>query len=143
MAKINIYLHFESKTEEAFNFYKSVFGGQFSTFLRYSNVPDKSGFGEIPDTEKNKIMHVELPIGNTHTLMGADTLESMRQKITFGNNFAIFIRTSSRGETEKIFNGLSTDGKITMPLTKTFWSEYFGTCNDKFGIPWKVSYEIK
>jgi PhnB protein len=143
MAIINIYLHSEGKTEEAFNFYKSVFGGEFCTFVRYSDMPDQSGFGEVSDGEKEKIMHVALPIGNGNTLMGADTLESMRHEIKTGNNFSISISTESKEETERFFNGLSTGGKVTMPLAKTFWSEYFGMCVDKFGILWMVNFDIK
>ncbi|HEX8396594.1 MAG TPA: VOC family protein [Pyrinomonadaceae bacterium] len=143
MAIINIYLHSEGKTEEAFNFYKSVFGGEFCTFLRYSDMPDQSGFGEVSESEKAKIMHVALPIGNGNTLMGADTPEFMRHEIKPGNNFSISISTDSREETERIFNGLSTDGKVTMPLAKTFWSEYFGMCSDKFGILWMVNFDGK
>ncbi|HEX8568221.1 MAG TPA: VOC family protein [Pyrinomonadaceae bacterium] len=143
MAIINIYLHSEGKTEEAFNFYKSVFGGEFCTFLRYSDMPDQSGCGEVSESEKAKIMHVALPIGNGNTLMGADTPEFMRHEIKPGNNFSISISTDSREETERIFNGLSMDGKVTMPLAKTFWSEYFGMCSDKFGILWMVNFDGK
>ena len=142
MAIINIYLHSEGKTEEAFNFYKSVFGGEFCTFLRYSDMPDQSGFGKVSESEKAKIMHVALPIGNGNTLMGADTLESMRHEIKPGNNFSVSVSTKSREGTERIFNGLSNGGKVTMPLAKTFWSEYFGMCNDKFGILWMVNFDI-
>ena len=140
MALINIYLHSEGNTEEAFNFYKSIFGGEFDTFLRYRDMCDDSGFGNVSESEKEKIMHVALPIGNGNTLMGADTLESMRHEIKPGNNFSISVSTESREETERIFNGLSNGGKVTMPLAKTFWSEYFGMCNDKFGILWMVNF---
>ena len=143
MATINTYLHSDGNTEAAFNHYKSVFGGEFCTFLRYGEMCEQSGFGEISESEKEKIMHVALPIGKGNTLMGADTLESMRHEIKPGNNFSISISTESREETEKIFNGLSTGGKVTMPLAKTFWSEYFGMCVDKFGILWMVNFDIK
>lgn len=139
MATMNIYLHSEGKTEEAFNFYKSVFGGEFHAFLRYREMCDDSGFGPVSEDEKEKIMHVALPIGKENVLMGADTLKSMCNGINTGNNFAISISTQSREETERIFNGLSTGGKVTMPLAKTFWSEYFGVCSDKFGILWMVN----
>ena len=142
MAIINIYLHSEGNTEEAFNFYKSIFGGEFCTFVRYSDMPDQSGFGEVSDGEKAKIMHVALPIGGGNTLMGGDTLESMRHEINTGNNFSISISTESKEETERIFNGLTVGGKVTMPLAKTFWSEYFGMCVDKFGIRWMVNFDI-
>lgn len=143
MAIINIYLHSDGTTEEAFNFYKSVFGGEFTTFLRYRDICDQSGFAEVSESEKEKIMHVGLPIGKENILMGADTLESMRHRINIGNNFSISISTESREETERIFNGLAEGGKVTMPLAKTFWSEYFGMCSDKFGILWMVNFDIR
>jgi PhnB protein len=143
VAIINTYLHFEGNTEAAFNFYKSVFGGEFATFQRYSNIPDQSGFGEVSEGEKEKIMHVALPIGKENVLMGADTLNCMRHQISIGNNSSISISTESKEETERIFNGLAEGGKVTMPLTKTFWSEYFGMCSDKFGIQWMVNYDHK
>jgi len=140
MATINIYLHSEGHTEEAFNFYKSVFGGEFATFLRYREMCDSSGFGEVSEDEKEKIMHVALPIGKENVLMGSDTLKSMKHEINTGNNVSISISTQSREETERIFHGLSEGGKVTMPLAKTFWSEYFGMCSDKFGILWMVNF---
>ncbi len=143
MAIINIYLHSEGNTEEAFNFYKSIFGGEFATFLRYNDIPDQSGFPEVSEDEKEKIMHVALSIGKENVLMGADTLKSMRHEINRGNNFSIYISTASRKETERIFNGLAEGGKVTMPLGKTFWSEYFGMCSDKFGIQWMVNFDSK
>jgi PhnB protein len=140
MAIINTYLHSEANTEEAFEFYKSIFGGEFSTFLRYREMCDQSGFPEISEDEEEKIMHVALPIGKENVLMGSDTLKSMRHEIQVGNNFSISVSTESREETERIFNGLSNGGRVTMPLAKTFWSEYFGMCNDKFGILWMVNF---
>ncbi|MDQ6787203.1 MAG: VOC family protein [Acidobacteriota bacterium] len=142
MAIINIYLHSEGNTEEAFNFYKSIFGGEFATFVRYSDIPNQSGFPAVSDGEKEKIMHVALPIGNENVLMGADILESMCHEIKTGNNFSISIATESREETERLFNGLAAGGKVTMPLAKTFWSEYFGMCVDKFGILWMVNFDL-
>jgi len=88
-------------------------------------------------------MYAALSIGKENVLMGADTLKSMRQEINSSNNFSIYISTESREETEKIFKGLAEGGKVTMPLAKTFWSEYFGTCVDKFGILWKVNFDSK
>lgn len=143
MATMNIYLHFEGNAEEAFNFYKSVFGGEFDAFLRYREMCDDSAFGPVPEDEKEKIMHAALPIGKENVLMGNDTLKSMCNGINTGNNFSISISTQSREETERIFNGLSEGGKIMMPLAKTFWSEYFGVCGDKFGISWMVNFDSK
>jgi PhnB protein len=143
MATINTYLHSHGNTEEAFNHYKSIFGGEFCTFVRYSDVPDQPGFPDVSEEEKEKIMHVALPIGGGNTLMGADILKSMCHEIKPGNNFSISVSTESREESEKIFNGLAAGGKVTMPLAKTFWSEYFGMCADKFGILWMVNFDGK
>jgi PhnB protein len=141
MTQINPYLNFNGNTEEAFEFYKSVFGGEFVTVMRFGDAPPCPEMGELSASEREKIMHVALPIGNGNVLMGTDALESMGQKLTAGNNFSLSVSTVSREETEKIFNGLSEGGKVTMPLAKTFWSEYFGMCADKFGIRWMVNYD--
>ncbi len=141
MALINPYLNFDGNTEEAFNFYKSVFGGGFSILQRYGDISSQQGFGNVSESDKDKIVHIALPIREENVLMGTDVLESMGNQLTIGNNFSISVHTESKEEAEKIFNGLSEGGQITMPLADTFWGSYFGTCNDKFGIPWKVSYD--
>jgi PhnB protein len=141
MATINPYLNFKGNTEEVFNFYKSVFGGEFATVMRFEDAPPCPEMGELAAGDREKIMHVALPIGNGNVLMGTDALESMGQNMTAGNNFSISISTESKEETERIFNGLSDGGKITMPLAETFWSAYFGMCKDKFGIQWMVNYD--
>jgi PhnB protein len=138
MASINPYLNFLGNTEEAFNFYKSVFGGEFTTFQRFKDVP---GTENMPEADKGKIMHVSLPIGGT-ILMGTDALESMGHHITVGNNFSISINTDSEKETETIFNAISKGGSIEMALEKTFWGAYFGMCTDKFGIQWMVNFDL-
>lgn len=140
MATLNPYLNFAGNTEEAFNFYKSVFGGEFITLQRFKDTPHG---GNVPEHEKNKIMHVALPIGKGNVLMGTDTLESMGQKLTVGNNISITIQPESKAEAEKLFNGLSAGGKVTMPLEDTFWGAYFGMLTDKFGIQWMVNYDYK
>ena len=140
MAILNPYLSFEGNTEEAFNFYKSIFGGEFAILQRFKDTPEA---GTVPEKEKNKIMHVSLPIGNGNTLMATDTLESMGQKLTVGNNIQLSVSADSEAETDKIFAGLSAGGKVTMPLSKTFWGSYFGMCTDKFGVQWMLSYDYK
>ncbi len=139
MATINPYLNFLGNTEEAFNFYRSVFGGEFSIIQRYKDLPDMSKNLSAEDAEK--LMHISLPIGNGNVLMGTDALGSMGQQLTVGNNFVLSMNTSSEAETEKIFNGLSAGGQVTMPLQRTFWSPYFGMLTDQFGIQWMVNYE--
>ena len=137
MATLNTYLNFQGNTEEVFNFYKSVFGGEFSMLQRFKDTP----FGQqMSDSEKEMIMHIALPIGKTSVLTATDALESMGQTLTTGNNCSISIHAESEEEANKLFNGLSEGGKVTMPLEKAFWGDYFGMFNDKYGIQWMVSY---
>ena len=140
MATINPYLNFNGKTEEAFKFYKSVFGGEFQTMQRMSETPFAD---KLPANERNLIMHVALPIGKTAVLMGSDIVESMGHKLNPGNNYSIAVSPDSEQETEKLFKALSAGGKVTMPLERTFWGAYFGMCEDKFGIQWMVNYDLK
>ena len=135
MAAINTYLNFNGNTEEAFNFYKSVFGGEFKTLQRYKDTPDAE---KMPASAQEKIMHVALPIGD-NMLMGTDTGDGMPQ-VTFGTNSSIAIEASSEDEANNLFKGLSDGGNVTMPLQKTFWGAYFGMVTDKFGIQWMVNY---
>ena len=140
MATINPYLNFMGNTEEAFRFYQSVFGGEFISLTRFKDTPEKD---RVPANEQDKIMHVSLPIGKGNILMGTDALDSMGHKLSPGNNFSISVSTDSEGEAERIFNGLSKEGKVEMPLSKTFWGSYFGMFKDKFDIQWMVSYDYK
>lgn len=140
MVSINPYLNFLGNTEEAFNFYKSVFGGEFTTLQRFRDIP---GTENMPAGDLDKIMHVSLPIGNGYVLMATDALESSGHKITIGNNINISINVESEEEANTIFNGLSAGGKIEMPMEKTFWGAYFGMFEDKFGIKWMVNYDYK
>jgi PhnB protein len=137
MATLNPYLNFNGNTEEAFNFYKSVFGGDFTMIQRFKDTPEKD---RVAANDREKIMHVGLPIGKGNVLMATDALDSMGHHVTPGNNIQLSLETQSKEETEKIFNGLSKGGKITMPLADTFWGAYFGMLTDKFGIQWMVNY---
>ena len=136
MLKINPYLNFAGKTEEAFKFYKSVFGGEFAVLQRFKDTPEGS---RVPEKEKEMIMHVSLPVDGT-TLMATDALESMGHKLNIGNNIQLSVEAESKNEVDKIFKGLSSGGKVTMPLADTFWGAYFGMVTDKFGVQWMVSY---
>ncbi len=133
----NPYLNFNGNTEEAFNFYKSVFGGEFLALMRFS---DNDACGPIAENDKNKIMHIALPLGDGTVLMATDALESMGQKVVFGNNIYIALSPDSKEETDRLFNGLSEGGKIEMPMQDMFWGDYFGTCADKFGVQWMFTY---
>lgn len=138
MATINPYLNFNGQAEEAFNFYRSVFGGEFIFLQRMKEIP---GGNKLPESEKELILHIALPVGKGNILMGSDTLESQGNTVTVGNNFHIALSTDSEEETDKLFAALSDGGKITMPVAKMFWGDYFGMCTDRFGIQWMVSYE--
>jgi len=144
MARINPYLYFRGNTQEVFNFYKSVFGGEFATVMRYGEMP---GCDEMPadkqvsEADKEKIMHIALPIGNGDVLMGTDALEQFGQKWAEGTNFSLSIGAESKEEAERLFNGLSEGGKVKMPLADSFWNSYFGMFEDKFGIQWMVNYD--
>jgi PhnB protein len=145
MASINPYLNFNGKTVEAFNFYKSVFGGEFATVMRFRDIPQSEGCNgmTVPENELDKIMHIALPIGKGNVLMATDGLESMAmgQKFTQGNNFSISVSADSREEADRLFNGLSEGGKVEMPLADAFWGAYFGMLQDKFGIDWMISHD--
>ena len=139
MATVNTYLTFNGNCEEAFNFYKSVFGGDFAYIGRFGEMPEGDGYS-VPEADKNKIMHVGLPIGNT-ILMGSDTGGDWATKLIEGNNFSVSVNTESKEEADRIFNGLAAEGQITMPMENTFWGAYFGMLTDKFGIQWMVNFD--
>jgi len=141
MARVNTYLNFPRNTEEAFNFYKSVFGGEFGGMgvARFRDIPPGDGAPAIAEEDKDLIMHIELPIVGGHVLMGTDAPESMGFKVNFGNNVHLSIEPDTRAETKKIFDALSADGTITMDLQDMFWGAYFGSVTDKFGVQWMVN----
>ncbi|MCW5907566.1 MAG: VOC family protein [Chitinophagales bacterium] len=138
MTTVNIYLTFNGNCEEAFNFYQSVFGGSFGYIGRFKDMPAEGG-KPLPLEDAEKIMHVSLPISTETILMGSDTGSEWAANFVQGNNFSISVNTNSTQEADRIFSGLSAGGQITMPLSKTFWSAYFGMLTDKFGINWMVN----
>lgn len=137
MAALNPYLNFMGNTEEAFNFYKSIFGGEFPMVLRFKDTPEGA---RVPEHEKDKIMHISLMIGN-NVLMGTDALESMGHTLKPGNNFSLSLSAESTEEADRIFNGLAAGGKVAQPLQRQFWGAYFGMLEDKYGIHWMVSFD--
>ena len=137
MAAINPYLSFNGNTEEAFDFYKSVFGGEFTTLSRFKEMYSE---GDISASEGEKIMHVALPIGRASILMGSDTIESMGTSVA-GNNFSISVIPDSEEEATQLFNGLAAGGQVTMPMDHAPWGAFFGMLTDKFGIAWMVNYD--
>ncbi len=138
MATVNPYLNFNGNTEEAFNFYKSVFGGEFITIQRFKDTPEAD---KIPEADRDKIMHIALPVGDGTILMATDALESMGHPLTVGNNFYMSVNAVSEKEADKLFKALSAGGQVTIPLEKAFWGAYFGIFTDKFGIQWMINYD--
>lgn len=137
MAAINPYLNFTNQCEEAFNFYKSVFGGEFLAIMRFGEYANECHTGE---GESQKIMHVALPIGKHNILMGSDIPDAMGE-LHKGNQVNISIQAESEEEADRLFNGLSAGGTVTMPMEKSFWNAYFGMFTDKFGINWLINYD--
>ena len=137
MQTINVYFNFMGNTEEAMNFYKSVFGGEFTGLSRFKDLP---GSEKIPAHEQNKIMHITLTTKNGTNIMATDFLESMEQKFESGNGVNLCIQAESEEEVDKLFKDLSKGGKVDMPLNKTFWGAYFGMCKDKFGVNWMINF---
>jgi uncharacterized glyoxalase superfamily protein PhnB/uncharacterized protein YndB with AHSA1/START domain len=144
-ARVTTYLNFPGNTEEAFNFYKKVFRGEFSgnglTRFGDANLPD--GHPPMNDADKKLILHAELTILGGHVLMATDAPESMGFKLQTGNNMHINLEPESREETERLFNELSAGGKVSMPLADMFFGAYFGELTDKYGINWMLTYQQK
>ncbi|MCB9057031.1 MAG: VOC family protein [Calditrichae bacterium] len=137
MARINPHINFNGNAEEAFNFYKSVFGGEFSQIIR---LKDLSG-PEFPvaKIDENKIMHIALPIGENF-LMGNDVPESMGTVNENENRSKIYVSAESREEADKLFFGLSAGGDVEVPIDDSPWGSYFGMFRDKYGIEWIVDF---
>jgi PhnB protein len=132
MAVVNPYLSFNGDCEQAFDLYKSVFGGEYQGLMRWG---DNADCAEMPADQKNQVMHVALPIG-TSVLMGSDSPMGLVER---GSAYSVAIGSNDMGETEKIFSGLAEDGTVTMPLQKTFWGATFGMLTDKFGVAWMIN----
>lgn len=142
MTTVNVYLAFDGNCREAFQFYQSVFGCEFSYLGTYGEMPKQEGMPPLPESEKDKIMHIALPISKETMLMGYDTTELFGNVVTHGDNISIMIDTSTTDEADRLFKKLSEGGKVTMPMEKTFWGAYYGTFTDKFGINWMVHVDL-
>ena len=134
---LNTYLHFNGNCREAFEFYRSVFGGELAFLVTFREGPADMG---IPEEEMDNVMHVSLPIGSS-VLMGSDTSPAFGPPTVIGNNFSISYLTESKEETDDLFAKVSEGGTVTMPPADMFWGSYFGSCTDKFGINWQFNYE--
>ncbi|MFQ5971303.1 MAG: VOC family protein [Alphaproteobacteria bacterium] len=135
---LNTYLTFDGNCREAFEFYRSVFGGDFSEFQTFAQAPADMG---VPDAEKDRVMHVSLPIGSS-VLMGSDSCSAFGPPPVEGNNFSISIVGQSKEHCDEMFAKLSDGGTVKMPMNETFWGAYFGTWTDRFGINWMINYNL-
>ena len=138
MAHINPYIHFNGNAEDAFTFYKSVFGGEFSKIMRYKDL--SSAEHPIAEHDGNRIMHIALPISKSNVLLGSDVLEMMGRVTENDNRNTISISAESREEADKLFIGLSAGGNIEMPITDGPFGSYFGMFADKYGVQWMVDF---
>ena len=141
MATINPHINFNGNAEEAFTFYKSVFGGAFAKIIRFKEI--SSAEHPVSEKEENKIMHIALPVGKTNMLMGNDVPEFMGQTNENENRSKIAISAESKEEADKLFNGLSAGGQIEMPIEASPWGSYFCMFRDKYGIEWMVEFDPK
>jgi PhnB protein len=137
MARVSTYLNFPRSTEEAFLFYKTVFGTEFDApIARFKDMPPAPGQPPLAEADQNLVMHVGLPILGGHVLMGTDAPESMGFTVMPGNNVYINLEPDTRAETDRLFNALAAGGTIEMPLQEMFWGDYFGSLVDRFGVHW-------
>jgi PhnB protein len=145
MATVSTYLNFPRQTEEAFNFYRSVFGTAFAGegIMRFKDVPQTVEMPPLPEADKNLVMHVSLPILGGFLLMGSDAPESMGFTVNSGNNVYINLQPDTREEARRLFTELSEGGKVEMELQEMFWGDYYGAFRDKFGIQWMVNCSAK
>lgn len=141
MSNVSLYLNFMGNTEEAFNFYRSVFQTEFQgPMMKHKDIPPQPGKPDFSEEDKNKVMHVTLPILGGFRIMGTDMLESMGHKLTEGNNVTINLEPDTKEETDRLFKALSEGGSDIAPMRDEFWG-YWGCCKDRFGIRWMFNYD--
>jgi len=138
MAKVHHYLNFDGQAEEAFNFYKSIFGGEFKSFMRYEDMPADE---EIPQEIKRMVLNVVLPISKHFVLMGSDVHQHYGFTINKGNNSFILLAAESADEAQRLYKGLSQDGEIEMPMEETYWAQLYSSFKDRYGICWMINYD--
>jgi len=135
--QLNTYLTFDTNCREAFEFYRTVFGGEFAEIHTFDEAPSDMG---VPEHERGLIMHVSLPIGSS-VLMGSDSSSTQGPPHVVGNNFSVSVSPDSKEEADRLFAGLSEGGRTIMPLDDTFWGAHFGMCVDKFGVTWQINFQ--
>lgn len=138
MIKLNPYVNFPGNTEEAFNFYKSVFGGEFATVMRFKDIQGM----EQPAGQEEKIMHIALPIGE-EMLMATDVTTDKAEDFVVGDNFTLSLSPDSKEEADRLFAALSEGGKVEVPMKIESWGDYFGMFKDKFGMRWMINFQTQ
>jgi PhnB protein len=138
VTKLHSYLNFAGNAQEAFDFYKSVFGGEFSSLVRFKDFPMEGV--AISEDDEDKLIHIALPIGDDNVLMASDVLESLGQQLVQGNNVYVSVHPTSREEADRIFNALSDGAEIEMPIADQVWGDYYGSLKDGFGVQWMVNH---
>ncbi|MEZ5071043.1 MAG: VOC family protein [Bacteroidales bacterium] len=141
MAKFDPYLIFPGTCEEAFNLYRSVFGGTFDTLSRFGEMPPREGV-TLSKEQQNMVMHVALHLGGDTLLLGSDSGGELSPPVEPGNNFSVSVNAASKEEADRYFQGLSQGGRVTQAMELTFWGSYFGMCTDRFGISWMISHSV-
>lgn len=141
MASVSTYLNFPGTTEQAFQFYRSVFGTEFDAtgILRMGDAPQQPGQPPLSEADRRLVMHVCLPILGGHLLMGTDCIDAFGQKLNMGNNVFINLQPDTRSETDRLFARLAEGGRVDMPLQEMFWGDYFGSLVDRFGVQWMLN----
>ena len=142
MATVNTYLYFKGNCEEAFNFYKTVFNAEFKFIGRYEDIPEDAR-QNFPNCEDHHIMHVGLPISKETILMGADIFEENAVKNNAAEYFSLYVSTDSKEEADRLFRAFSKEGIVKLAISEQFWGSYYGICLDKFGINWKISFNLE
>jgi PhnB protein len=141
VAAVSTYLNFAGNTEEAFEFYKSVFGTEYDgQIYRMGDFPAEEGHAELSDAAKNLVMHVSLPILGGHRLMGTDTVDELGMVLNVGDNVSIMLQPDSREDADRLFAALSPGGNVSMPMADQVWGDYFGSFTDKYGVSWMINY---
>lgn len=143
MTTVNIHLTFGGNCKEAFDFYRSVFGGDFEYVGTWGSMRQQPDTPAVSEHETNKIMHITLPISKETRLMGSDNLEAFGGTVVMGNNFAILVKADSKNEADKLFDRLADPGDVLLPMERVFWGSYYGIVKDQFGITWKISVDLR
>jgi PhnB protein len=138
MTRLHTYLNFAGDADQAFEFYRSVFGGDFSSVIRFRDMPIEGV--SIPEEDQDKIMHISLPIGEDSVLMASDTLPALGQRLVRGNNVYVSVHPESREEADRIFAALADGGEVEMPIADQVWGDYYGSLRDRFGVQWMVNH---